>query len=268
MFDKIKLFVFDFDGTALGGHEPYEQFPREFASFLDNLSKSGVLWATNTTWSPKEQYEVIKRSGVKSSPAFLAGQTGRLLAKVINGKVVFDSLHGKMIRDTDEKFRKKNHFLINSTLKEIIDSNLFEQFSYNDFKQNIITYVAKRGMALQARKVIHPLLGSGEFYLWEPGRKSSNSLLPCYMNKGEILRIIQDRLKISPENTAVAGDATNDLHMFDPCYATNMFCPDNAHSSIKKIVRKNNGVVSKKKYSWGVIDSMENLLNKGVKLSC
>jgi hydroxymethylpyrimidine pyrophosphatase-like HAD family hydrolase len=50
MGEKNKLLIFDFDGTALGGHKPYKQFPPEFAAFLDGLGSSGIQWATATTW--------------------------------------------------------------------------------------------------------------------------------------------------------------------------------------------------------------------------
>jgi len=49
MRSQIKLFVFDLDGTALGGHVPYDQFPKPFADFLDDLARRGCRWATNTT---------------------------------------------------------------------------------------------------------------------------------------------------------------------------------------------------------------------------
>ncbi|MDD5600076.1 MAG: hypothetical protein PHV82_19175, partial [Victivallaceae bacterium] len=184
---NIKLLVFDFDGTALGGHEPYACFPLEFAAFLDKLSKNGILWATNTTWAPKEQYKLMTQSGVKSRPALLTGQTGRLVAKVKSGKVVFDSGHGRMIKAVDLAFRKENRALVRSVLEKFIAGDEIEQFSCNDFNQNIISYKAQEGKALQAWKLIRPLIASGAFYLWEPDKKSSNSLLPYYMNKGAAL---------------------------------------------------------------------------------
>ena len=79
---NIRLFVFDLDGTAFGGHVPYNRFPSEFVRFLDGLAKRGIRWATNTTWAVETQYDVIKASGVKSIPVFLSGASGRMAARM------------------------------------------------------------------------------------------------------------------------------------------------------------------------------------------
>ena len=119
----IKLLVFDFDGTALGGHTPYDQFPRPFAKFLDELHRSGIRWATNTTWPPDAQFNVIKRSGVKSKPAFLTGQTGRSMATVENNRLVTDVKHEKMVLSRDKRFKRKHWPAIRGILLSLLQKD-------------------------------------------------------------------------------------------------------------------------------------------------
>ena len=96
--------MFDFDGTALGGQQPYDQFPKPFARFVDKLRSVGIGWATNTTWSPDAQLSVARRGGVKSDPTFLTGQTGRLLAAVEGGRLVPDTAHEQRIVRREKRF--------------------------------------------------------------------------------------------------------------------------------------------------------------------
>jgi hydroxymethylpyrimidine pyrophosphatase-like HAD family hydrolase len=65
---------------------------------------------------------------------------------------------------------------------------------------------------------------------------------------------------VLPEETLVAGDGFNDRHMFDPGIAKWMVCPANAGSYIKALVRKHGGIVSRLRYSRGIVRGAEELI--------
>lgn len=260
MKTKIRLFVFDFDGTALGGYFPYEAFPKPFADFLDGLGKKGIKWATNTTWSPDSQYGVMVRSCVKSKPVYLSGQTGRMLATVRRGRLVHDKAYEKGVIARERLFWKKHWKEINRIGVELLRKGLVEQLELNQFNQNIISFKSRKGQGDKVWKYFEGLLKSGEYYEWDPERGENGTLLPMMMNKGEVLAEMQHRLGIGPENTMVAGDGINDLHMFEKRRAHWMVCPANANWQIKQAVRANGGIVAKRKYSWGVVEGAMKLM--------
>lgn len=88
--DKLKLFIIDFDGTALGGYKPYDRIPDNLSSFLDNLSSQGVLWATCTTWHPYIQDKVFKASILKSRPVRAIGRSSLNCGLYIDGQLYLD----------------------------------------------------------------------------------------------------------------------------------------------------------------------------------
>jgi len=258
---KPKLFVFDMDGTALGGHEPYEQFPRPFAKFLDELTERGIRWSTNTTWSPDMIHKVAQRSAVKSRPACLTGQTGRLLATVRNGRAVADKKHEESILRREARFKARHWPTIRKLFMALLRDNLVDRLSFGFWNQNMVTFSCKKRHAKRVWRVLHPLLASGHYYTFNGREEGATGwLIPVFMNKGEIMKTLQKRFKLGPENIIVAGDAMNDWQMFDPTLARWMVCPANADPRIKEKVLGHGGVVGTKKYSWGVIEATRKIL--------
>ena len=259
---KIKLFVFDWDGTALGGHLPYDQFPKAFASFLDELDRRGVRWATNTTWAPDSQHAVIKRSRVRSDPVFLSGGTGLFLATIRLGRLVHDARYERQVLRRQQAFHARNWPHIRRLFQVLLKRNLVDSLSYNyDQPQCMLTFTCRPGNAKKIRGVLAPLLDAGDYYPWDPGRQANVTLLPHFMNKGGVVAVMQQRLRITAENTIVAGDGINDLPMFDPAIARWAVCPENADDRIKKAVRAMGGIVARQRYSWGVVEGARKILN-------
>ena len=253
--------MFDFDGTALGGHTPYDQFPRPFARFLDKLASMGIGWATNTTWSPDSQLNVIRRSGVRSDPTFLTGQTGRLLATVQDGRLIPDHAHERSIIAREKRFRRRNWPLVRRLLLKLLNDNLVNRIAFDLFHQNMITFTSVKGQTASVWDVLDPLLATGLYYSWTPRHGRSGTLLASFQNKGEVVRLLRRRLRLKPDNIIVAGDASNDLHMFDPRCARWMVCPRNAEPCIKRLVQRHSGVVATKDFSWGVIEGVRSILS-------
>jgi hydroxymethylpyrimidine pyrophosphatase-like HAD family hydrolase len=127
----IKLLIFDFDGTALGGHTPYAQFPPVFVRFLDNLATQGIRWATNTAWSLSAQFAAIRRSQVQSEPWFLVGGSGSTIGTIENGSLERDMQYDRMIKEKNRHFRKQNWPLICQTLSELLSDSLMTTFAFD-----------------------------------------------------------------------------------------------------------------------------------------
>jgi len=262
MTHPIKLFVFDFDGTALGGHTPYDQFPRPFARFIDQLGAMGIGWATNTTWGPEGQFVVAKRSGVKTAPTFLTGQTGRLLATVKNGQLVPDHAHEKRIIARENRFRRTHWPRVRKLFMKLLADDLVTRIAFDFFHQNMVTFTCRPGQTARVWAILDPLLASGKYYAWTPKRGRNGTLLAWFQNKGEIVKLFHRRLHLKPENILVAGDASNDLHMFDPTLARWMVCPANAEPCVQQAVRQHGGVVATQDFSWGVIEGVSAILTR------
>lgn len=259
----VKLFIFDLDGTALGGHEPYERFPDIFVKFLDSLDFYGIRWATNTTWAIEKQLELIRSSGVKSDPVLLTGATGRVAATIKGNQIVHLADYENHFTMLDQQFREKHGKLIREILAKALNSGQLHRLAFNEHEHNIISYTVSKEQANKFRRSISPLLQNDIYYIFDPfANSSSTMLLPAYMNKGTSVRIIQQESGITPANTLVAGDAPNDFHMFDSNLAQYMICPNNAHPELKKIVLFNNGIVASQNYSFGLIEAMSEHLNK------
>lgn len=256
----FSLFIFDLDGTVLGGHEPYKQFPPEFAMFLDDLDAHGIKWATATTWPVDEQLELIRSSGVKSNPVILTGSTGREIAAVNGDMLVRFPEYDAETAEFDRVLVMNNEELIAVTIDKIKSEKLAEKILYNACKHHVINFEAVNGKEKELWQILQPLIDEGIYYTFSPGILEKNLLLPEYMNKARAVRYIQKVANVSPCETLIAGDETNDIHMFDAELAKYMICPDNAHIEIKKIVEKNNGIIASKNYSYGIMEAVSKLL--------
>lgn len=256
----FSLFIFDLDGTALGGHEPYEQFPPEFARLLDRLTDIGIKWATDTTWSVDRQLKLIRSSGVKSDPVLLTGCTGRSAFAISGDKMFPVTDYMDEVLELDCIFVKKYGKIIENKVAQLQAENCVEEISYNRFGHHVISFKAVNGKTERISQILQPLIDEGAYYLSAPDKFDNNSLLPEHMNKARAVKLIQRISGIPPEQTLIAGDETNDFHMFDPALAKNLVCPANAHSEIKQIVSENNGIVSEKKYSYGITEAIDKLL--------
>jgi len=261
---NIRLFIFDWDGTALGGHEPYDRFPPGFVCFLDGLQKRGIRWVTNTTWSLENQFKVIRESGVKSSPVFLAGSSGRILGAVTGNKLKIDPAYMRRICMLDRRFFTRFGPLMRRIAARLLREELADQVYFNPYGHHYMSFHFRNaGLARRGWKIAAPLLKPGIMYrAFRPGDSvSDDSLMPFYMNKGAVIDYLRRRLGLRPEEILVAGDGFNDLHMFDPRRAKWMVCPANAHPLVKNQVRKHGGLVSKLNYSHGVVEAATRILS-------
>jgi len=257
---NIRLFVFDWDGTALGGHEPYDRFPREFVRFLDGLAKQGIGWATNTTWAVETQYKVIKTSGVKSLPVFLSGSSGRIAAYMTKRGLIPNRPYARWIESLDRMFDRRVGKTMRRIAARLLRDGLADQLDFNPYQHRYITvHFPGKIEARKGWRLINPLLKTGNMYR-TVGKGINDTIVPAYMNKGTVIKYMQKRLGLRAEETMVAGDGWNDHHMFAAGLAGWMVCPANAHPGIKALVRKYDGVIGRQRYSWGVVEAAEKLM--------
>ena len=261
---KIDLFVFDLDGTALGGYEPYERFPDSFSIFLDELNSCGVHWCINSTWHPLKQGEMIARSAVRSLPAFAYGRTGLIRGQIgKHGIICLDYTYITRIASIQNRFER----IVRQWLKKLDDNA--------DLKKMLRTEVVpdepcmcKLSVPIDAFDLLQAVVKQLERDLpgiyGVPDKKGTIILHPSEMSKGEAVRTIQSELGISPERTLIAGDASNDLTMLDPLYTHYMTCPANASTEVKARVLANGGTVGEQLFSDGVIEAVHvHFSNKG-----
>jgi len=259
--DSAKLFLFDFDGTALGGHTPYAQFPPFFAAFLDDLASKGISWGINSGWSVQGQRNVVTASDVESSPSLLIGDGGRQVATLERGRTIMDSEYSESIAKLDGEFRRKNRSLFMQTARTILDLDYQGSFQIDFSHKNTLSFSCGEKDESAARKLVDPLLESGQFILLQSGDAEKEFfLMPEYWNKARPVLHIQSKWDIAPEQIIFAGDELNDLSMMDPRVAGHLVCPANSHEEIKRKVREHGGTVSDREFSWGVVDGVTRLL--------
>ena len=258
-----KLFVFDLDGTALGGHEPYAMFPRHFARFLDRLCAQGIHWATNTTWAIDNQFEMIRRSGVKSNPAFISGSTGLALATIRGGKLVLYDDHARRVALRARKFQTRHGPLIRMVMGKLLRAGVTRISFYEIRGQNLLSFTCRKKDACNVWEILQPLFACGAYHPFHatPNRPDE-VLLPHYMNKGEALGIMRKRLALRAQDCLAAGNDVNDLHMLRREVAHFMVCPSNSHPRVKEAVRACGGAIGKSEFSWGVVEGVQALLPK------
>ena len=255
------LFVFDLDGTALGGYEPYRRFPDRFSALLDELSSLGARWAINTTWHPRLQAELVNASPVESRPVMMIGRTGLLRAWFADGgmETVEDEAWHRAVDAMGEEF-----------LADFVPD--FDRFCRDEFGpdvslghvegepllRTVVLPTPARGRVLEALSGY--LAQTGYAYLRTTSNPYAVAVLPRAMSKGEAVRKLQAELRVAPERTLVAGDERNDLPMFDPAIAALQVCPGNACQPVKELVRANRGVVGQEPYSDGVIEGVRRMM--------
>jgi len=253
MGDKIKLFVFDLDGTALGtNHRPYAKFTKKFCKFLDEISENQILWCINTTWDINGQWDLILNSPLKSRPIFLMGEFGKTFAKVgKDGPLMFEEYNKLM----EKKVIHYNKKYINKIIRKLVNKFYPKRmyfyghfFSFMVDKENVYSlhnYVKENFSKISKIKI----------YFGEDGIM----FVPSFLNKGKILLKAEKILKIVPEEVIVAGDSVIDIPMMSPKLAKYLICPSNSEKEVKEIVEKNNGIVASKPFSEGVIEGFKKL---------
>jgi hydroxymethylpyrimidine pyrophosphatase-like HAD family hydrolase len=255
MKKNIKLFVIDFDGTALGGYEPYDRFPDGLSAFLDELHSRGILWATCTTWHPYSQEAVFKRSRLKSRPVRAIGRTAMNCGIYLDSRLYLDAEWDNEMLSMKAEFDRDYASPIRRFLSELKGINSFIEYFDYIFSVEYETSRKEITKTLSSNRTIK----EKTYLLFLPDGKTCQ-IFPYYMSKGLALKRLQKELRISPGHTMVACDGINDLPILDKKVASFQVVPSNAHPEVKKVVKNNGGLVSSLPYSDGIVESARKLL--------
>ncbi|HOL22186.1 MAG TPA: HAD hydrolase family protein [bacterium] len=255
--DKVKLFVIDFDGTALGGYEPYERFPDNLSAFLDEISEGGVLWATCTTWHPYIQDRVFKASNLKTRPVRAIGRTSLSCGLYINGHMYLDAEWDHEMISCKAEFDREYLIPVREFLNSFAEEKKLTE--YFDYIFSIEFPVLEREKITE-RFNSNNIIREKTYHLFLPDRKTV-LIFPWYLSKGLAVRKVQSILGISPQFTMIAADGVNDLPMLERDIARLQVTPANADPEVKEKVEENGGIVSELPYSDGVVESARKLFN-------
>ena len=253
--DRLKLLVIDFDGTALGGYDPYGRFSDNLSWFLAEIASRGVQWATCTTWHPYTQDKVFARSMVRSRPARLIGRTSLNCGHYVNGELYLDAAWDHEMIGREMEFVTKHlpavRKFIGSAEEIISYEEIFDYIFCIQCKDRSRLLRHFRSNDIMCEKTYVVPIDNGE----------SVQVFPYYMSKGFALAKLHDQLGIPSEQTMVAADGENDLPMLRKDLAAMQIAPANAVGEVQETVKRNGGIVSSLRYSDGVVDAARKLLS-------
>ena len=254
---RAGLFVFDIDGTVLGGYEPYDRIPTPFARFLDSLAARGAAWAFNSTWSPLAQAAMIERSGVRSTPAFLYGRTGLMRSRgLASGRVGYDAdwarsfvpMEAAWISRFVPALRDVCARIPGAALAQAEGEPLIVSASVPEAQWPALLAAARELASQHPQATLAPNEAAGRI-----------RFQPAVMNKATALRAMLEDLDVAPQRALVAGDGGNDLPMLDPGLAAFPVCPANASREVQTQVLASGGRAGAACFSDGVLDAANDL---------
>lgn len=253
---RLKLFVIDFDGTALGGYEPYARFPDGLCRFLDEIADAGAQWATCTTWHPFVQNRAIEDGGVRSRPVRLLGRTGLNCGLYADGRVCLDAAWDLEMLQQHAEFYREHVPAIRAFLNGCeACRSLVEHFDFifavglGDSSREEMILILHRSPVVRAHT-----------YLQFNADGTEVQIVPAHMSKGIAVRKLQGLLGVGPEHTMVAGDGENDLPMLGRDVTAMPVAPANASATVRAFVLRNGGAVGDSPYSDGVVEAARRLL--------
>lgn len=246
--EAVQLFIFDLDGTALGGTVPYVRFPDPFSDFLDELDRNGCHWAINTTWDPHGQWELVGQSRVKSRPLFYMGEYGLRLAEHGPHDAVPIIEYNEI---NEERLREVRARCMDSLFKKAVATLDIERVHHygHTFSikvpphrvDTVVDFVA-------ARSPENPEL---EIRC----KNGSLAVKPAFLNKGLPVQEAIRRTGISAEAILTAGDEPADIAMMSKECSARCVCPANAAEAVKEHIRLRDGRIGNQPFSAGVIEA-------------
>ncbi len=239
---KIKMVVTDMDGTLLNSNN---QVSKEFFKLFADLKSHDVHFVAA---SGRQYYSIIEKLDVIKNDISVIAENGGLI-NYENQDILTTILPLKkvkkiipLLRKIDNSFMvlcgKKNAYIETNATKSIsILKEYYSKFKIvkdlteieNDMIFKIAIYHFK-----SSENYIYPFVKhleneievkiSGEHWV---------DLSHFDANKGYALKILQDKLRVSKEETMVFGDYNNDIEMLECAHYS--FAMSNAHKNVKAI---------------------------------
>lgn len=273
----IRLFVTDVDGTLIP--EGVSSINPRYFEVIRELKKKGMVFGAASGRQINSLHRVF--TPVKEDIIYIScnGAVGYLnnemlfresLSKEQSEEIVRDtrSIDGcQSLYDTGDVayFEKgdydvynlmKNKFCFNCEMVDDLTKLDIPCLKFSIFREKDVEELTNRRMNAKWENKIQVCCGGTQFM----------DYMKLNVNKGTALRKFQERLGISPEETAAFGDNTNDLEMFE--YAKYSFAIGNAREEAKTVasyvgdVNVNDGVLQVLEDILTHYDSVDEALEK------
>ena len=239
----VKLVITDMDGTlldsrgavserffqlyeALKGHIHFVAASgRQFHSIkykLERISEEITIVAENGGFAKRDQQELL----FTQLPAAHLTEVVQTARAIENTEIILCGKHGAYIENDDPRFtdilKEYYHkYSVTNDLKSVDPSEIMKIALYHhedsethiypavkDFESNLLVKVSGKHWV----DISHP-----------------------EANKGRAVKLIQEQMGISPEETMVFGDYNNDIEMLENGYFS--YAMKNAHPRVKEIAR-------------------------------
>jgi HAD superfamily hydrolase (TIGR01484 family) len=236
---ELRLLSLDFDGTMVGPWlEGKAAVSEELVKCLAALRKKGVLLAINTGRSLS-----LVDQGMELFPAtpdFALTTEREIFRWTKEGWEPFSDWNQQCHQDHDELFTEAALLLAEI---EAYVLNERQARSYREYGR-LVGLIAQNDdemdriveyLRLQCSRVANFSFQRNSIYL---------RFCHAVYHKGSVLKALQTRLAIQPQETFAAGDNFNDLPMLDPGVAQHLACPSNSVEEVKETVRRHGGFVA------------------------
>jgi len=255
----IQLISTDFDGTFFAEFED-PPVPEKIQVLIGQLQERGAKWVINTGRDMSSLMESLARARISIQPDYLVLVEREIYCHDGSWYVGMDEWNQDCARDHKELFVR-----VRADLPELTAwvSARFRATVYEDAHSPFCLIAGNNGDA----DAIHDYLN--RYCLGVPNLTVvRNDVYARFShiayNKGTALAEIARRLNISPQQIFAAGDHLNDLPMLSREFAHWLVAPENAVTSVKESVRRQDGFVSSLPNAHGVAQGLElHLANAG-----
>ena len=262
----IKLIVSDMDGCLLG---PGGELPEIFRDAYELMKKQNVIFAaasgrsvaglkrpfgdlaTDMTFISDNGSRIFHKGNLLSEETLSKDDYTAFIYEMRNNSGLIPIACGRdktWVESTDditeEAYKEMQKYYpawYECNFENIPEKVIkFALLYFDDIEKNIYPYFQKYDNERIRVQVTA--------YVWI-------DIYPKNVSKGSAVKVLQDRLGISPAETVIFGDYLNDLSMAD--YADRSYAPENAHSEVKERFTD----VIKSNAEHGVTDKIIELLS-------
>lgn len=255
-----RLFLFDLDGTALGGYEPYALLPERFCSFLDRLHDEGWDWGINSAWLMPGQWDLVNKSPVRSRPSVLITAFGRGIYDCRSGEVIAiepycTEMEERLeIYERDTLLPRLQKVLDEKRHREVVPNRHNYSVEYDPETLDPFTYIHES-------EAWQDMIASGCFEIMP--LSNAVRVRSAFCTKGAPMHFLQSVFGYQPENVVTAGDGSPDIHMFRSPYAGHAVVPANGDEILKKYISTHCGAIGTLNFSDGIMEAFEMLRKDG-----
>jgi HAD superfamily hydrolase (TIGR01484 family) len=235
----LRLLSLDFDGTMVGPWvEGKAAVSEELVKCLAALRKRGALLAINTGRSLS-----LVDQGMELFPAipdFALTTEREIFRWTKEGWEPFSDWNQQCHRDHEELFTEA------ALLLAEIEAYILNERQVRAYREygRLVGLIAQNDDEMD--RIVEYLRLKCSRVANFSFQRNSIYLRFCHAvyHKGSVLKALQTRLGIQPQETFAAGDNFNDLPMLDPGIAQHLACPSNSVEEVKETVRRHGGFVA------------------------